>query len=262
MLESITPLLLTYDEIPNLERTFGPLAWARRIVVVDSGSTDGTREWLARDPRVALYVRSFDTFAAQGEFGLRETRIETPWILSLDADHVLTDDMVRALGDLEPAPETDGFDARFVYCIEGRRLRGALYPPRIVLARCKAARFVADGHAHRLSVDGRVRRLGGAILHDDRKPRARFLAAQARYAPEEAEKLLKSSGPALSMADRIRRLGWVAPWLVPLWCLIVKRGLLDGRAGWIYAGERAVAEWLIAMALAERRLRSRGRSLR
>ena len=43
--------------------------------------------------------------------------------------------------------------------------------------------------------------------------------------------------------------------VVPFWCLVVKRGLLDGSAGLVYAGERAVAEWLIAMALAERRLR-------
>ncbi|MEZ5312302.1 MAG: hypothetical protein R2862_00950 [Thermoanaerobaculia bacterium] len=42
---------------------------------------------------------------------------------------------------------------------------------------------------------------------------------------------------------------------MPLWCLVGKGGLLDGRPGWIYAGERAIAEWLIAMALFERRLR-------
>jgi len=259
MLEAITPLLLTYDEMPNLERTFAPLSWAKRIVVLDSGSTDGTREWLALDPRVALFTRAFDRFVAQGEFGLRETGIGTPWVLSLDADHVLSEELVLELAGLAPAADVDAYEAPFIYCIDGQKLRSGLYPPRIVLARRDSARFVADGHAHRLRVEGAVERLEGAILHDDRKPRARFLAGQARYAPEEAEKLLTAAPGALSTADRIRRLGWIAPWLVPFWCLVVKRGLLDGRAGLVYAGERAIAEWLIAMALAERRLRGPGR---
>ena len=94
MLEAITPLLLTYDEMPNLERTFAPLGWAKRIVVVDSGSTDGTREWLAKDPRVDVYVRPFDGHARQWEFGLRETGIDSEWVLALDADHVLTPEAI------------------------------------------------------------------------------------------------------------------------------------------------------------------------
>ena len=38
MLDNVTPLILTLNEAPNLERTLAPLAWARDIVVVDSGS--------------------------------------------------------------------------------------------------------------------------------------------------------------------------------------------------------------------------------
>lgn len=262
MLEAITPLLLTFDEMPNLERTLAPLGWAKRIVVVDSGSTDGTREWLGKDPRVTIYVRPFDVHALQWEFGLRETGIDSEWVLTLDADHVLTPEAVVEIEGLEPAGGTSGFEARFEYCVEGRRLRGALYPPRIVLSRVACCRFRQDGHTQRLEVDGVVERLTAAILHDDRKPRARWLSGQERYAFAEANKLLSAPPEMLSTADRIRKLGWVAPWLVPLWCLVVKRGLLDGRAGWIYAGERAIAEWLIAMALAERRLRSKESTLR
>ena len=255
MLEAITPLLLTFDEMANLERTFAPLGWAKRIVVVDSGSTDGTRDWLAKDSRVDVYVRPFDEHALQWEFGLRETGIDSEWVLALDADHVLTPEAVADIEGLEPPGSTTGFEARFEYCVEGRRLRGALYPPRIVLSRVAASRFRQDGHTQRLEVDGVVERLSAPILHDDRKPRSRWLSGQAKYAFAEATKLLSASSGTLSSTDRIRRLGWVAPWLVPFWCLVVKRGLLDGSAGLVYAGERAVAEWLIAMALAERRLR-------
>src|SRR6188508_3075871 len=116
MHDRITPLLLTFDEMPNLERTFAPLAWARRIVAVDSGSTDGTVEWLKSDPRVFLVHRAFDSFAAQCEFGLRETGMDTPWVLSLDPDHVLTLGIVAEIASLDPATDVGGFEARFLYC--------------------------------------------------------------------------------------------------------------------------------------------------
>ena len=257
MLGAITPLLLTFDEMPNLERTFAPLSWAKRIVVVDSGSTDGTVEWLGRDPRVELFSRAFDAHARQWEFGLQETGIQTPWVLALDADHVLSLELVDELRRLEPPAGVAGYEAAFRYWIEGKALRASLYPPRVILARRSAARFEQDGHTQRLVVAGGVARLRSAIGHDDRKPRDRFLRAQAKYAKAEADKLL-SPGSRSSIAGALRRAGWITPWLAPLWYLIVRGGLLDGRAGWIYAGERATAEWILAMEILSRRIRRSG----
>jgi glycosyltransferase involved in cell wall biosynthesis len=229
-------------------------------VVVDSGSTDGTREWLAAHSRVDLFVRQFDGHATQWQFGLRETGIDTPWVMALDADHVLTGDLVSELGTLDPPGGVAGYEATFTYVVAGRPLRAALYPPRLVLARVTASHFAQDGHTQRLIVDGPVMRLSRRILHDDRKPRERFLREQVRYARAEADKLLDLPHSALSMAGRLRRTGWIAPWLVPIWCLVVKRGLLDGRAGWIYAGERAISEWVLAHEILSRRLTSRARA--
>src|SRR5262249_38255107 len=68
LIEAITPLIITFDEAHNISRTLDKLAWARRIVVVDSGSTDGTLDILGRYPQVALFKRAFDTFADQCNF--------------------------------------------------------------------------------------------------------------------------------------------------------------------------------------------------
>lgn len=255
LLDDITPLLITLDEAPNLERTLAALDWARDVVVVDSGSTDGTLEMLKKDSRVRVLHRRFDSFARQCGHGLEHGGIATDWVLSLDADHVLTPELVAELRALEPAAGVAGYRAPFTYCIHGRALRGSLYPPRIVLFRRDRGRYVDDGHGHRIEVDGGVAELRGRIRHDDRKSLARWLAGQARYSRAEAEKLATTAAAELGLPDRLRRLVVVAPPAALVYCLVVRGGLLDGRAGWHYAFQRLIAESLISLQLLERALR-------
>lgn len=253
--DDITPLLITFNEIQNIARTLGRLGWAKRIVVVDSGSTDGTLELLAKDPRIAVHHRAFDSFAEQCNFGL--SLVRTGWVLSLDADYELSDELVAGLATLQPTADTSGFRARFVYRIHGRPLRGTLYPPRTVLYRVRGAHYDNEGHGHRVRVSGNVAALDGVIFHDDRKPLARWLGSQLRYAAIEARHLLNAAPAELSFVDRVRRCGWPAPFLVVAYVLIVKRALLDGRAGWFYAFQRLCAEVLLALELLDRRLSGR-----
>ncbi len=254
MLDEITPLLITLDEEPNVERSLDALEWARDIVVVDSGSTDGTLDLLEERPQVRVLHREFDSFARQCSHGVEHGGIRTEWVLSLDADHVLTPELTEELRCLSPDQTTSGFEAAFTYCIHGRALRGSLYPPRIVLFRRGRGSYRDDGHGHRIEVDGRVERLAARILHDDRKSLTRWLAGQDRYAREEARKLLGSGRSRLPLQDRIRKLVVVAPFAAFCYCLFVKRGLLDGRAGWHYAFQRMIAESLLSLRLLERKL--------
>ena len=148
------------------------------------------------------------------------------------------------------APDVDGFQVGFQYCIDGRPLRGTLYPPRVVLYRRHAATYRQDGHAHRVEIDGPVGTLAGLIQHDDRKPLASWLAAQQKYAVQEADKLRALPADRLGLADRLR-LRFLGPALAPLYALFAKGGVLDGRAGWQYALQRTYAEILLALHLME-----------
>jgi glycosyltransferase involved in cell wall biosynthesis len=251
-IDDITPLLITYDEIQNIERTLARLAWARRIVVIDSGSTDGTLDVLARTPGVEVHHRAFDSFAGQCNFGL--TLVTSEWVLSMDADYELSDALITELRALRPADGQAGFRARFIYRIHGRPLRGSLYPPRSVLYRVAGARYENEGHGHRIRIDGSVSDLKAPIYHDDRKPLARWLKSQLGYAAREAAHLLAAPRPSLSRADRLRLMGWPAPILVFLYVLVAKGALLDGPAGWFYAFQRLFAEVLLALELLDRRL--------
>jgi glycosyltransferase involved in cell wall biosynthesis len=181
MLTSITPLILTYNEAPNIARSLGALKWAKDVVVVDSFSDDNTVEIAQSFPHVRVFQRAFDCHRNQWEFGLKETGIATPWVLALDADYVVSDELVTELAALTPNAQTAGYRASFVYCIKGRKLRSGIYPPVTVLYRCEAATYVQDGHTQRVALEGVIENLRAPIFHDDRKSFKCWFRSQERY---------------------------------------------------------------------------------
>ena len=64
-LRDVTPLVLTYNEAANIERTLRALAWANEVVVLDSFSDDGTPELAMTFPNVRVVQRRFDQHAKQ-----------------------------------------------------------------------------------------------------------------------------------------------------------------------------------------------------
>jgi glycosyltransferase involved in cell wall biosynthesis len=254
VLDNVTPLILTLDEEANIARVLDKLRWAKKVVVLDSGSIDGTAAVCAQHPNVRLVVRPFDQHAAQWNFGLKSTGIESDWVLALDADYVLTDAFIETLQRLQPPPDTAGYRARFRYCLFGEPLSGSLYPPVVVLFRRESARYVQDGHTQRLVLDGQAADLDGEILHDDRKPLSRWLAAQARYARLEAEWLSGKGWAELSWQDRTRKLVVLAPLFAPVYSLTFGKGIRDGRRGLYYAIQRGMAEAILSLELLQMRL--------
>jgi glycosyltransferase involved in cell wall biosynthesis len=252
-LSQITPVILTWNEAPNLERSLALLAWAKDIVVVDSGSTDATRAILAREPRVRVFERAFDGHADQWRFAVAETGIVTPWVLRLDADYVLSAALIEELRALQPADDVAAYRIAFDYCIGGRKLRASLYPPNTVLFRRGRAAPWQDGHTERWRIDGSIAELKGRIAHDDRKPVESWIAAQARYQKRERDKLLAADRAALRRRDRLRLRHWIAPPAVFLWALFGRGLIFDGRAGLAYAYQRALAETALALYLLEAR---------
>lgn len=257
MLESVTPLVLCYNEAPNIGRTLERLTWARRVVVVDSGSTDGTQAIVAGFPNATLIYHPFADQSSQWNFGLRETAIDTEWVLALDADYVLPAEFVDELRGLAPASGIDGYRARFQYCADGVPLRGGVYPPVTVLFRRARAHFVQEGHTQRVRLEGRIALLAHSLMHDDRKPIERWFSSQIGYMRSEARYLLKTPVAQLRFRDRIRRLLVVTPPLVLFYCLIAKGGLLDGRRGLFYALQRTVAEVMLSAFLVESSMHKR-----
>src|SRR4051812_20635481 len=109
MLDQITPLIITFNQAPNITRTMAGVNWAGDIVVVDSFSNDDTVEIAKSVARVRVFQREFDCHRNQWEFGLKETGIATPWVLALDADYVVSNDLTNELESLRPNADTVGY---------------------------------------------------------------------------------------------------------------------------------------------------------
>lgn len=258
-LDHVTPIVLTYNEAPNIGRCLERLTAFRQVLVVDSGSTDETLSIVAGFPNTRVLSRPFDSFSGQWNYALRGGEVATEWILAMDADYVLTDSFLGELSELHPSVDTVAYRIAFEYWVLGRKLSATLYPPIIALYRRNRTHYVQDGHCMRAQVDGIVRTIQSRIQHDDRKPLSRWLTSQLRYAEQEGELLIGKSASELGVQDRLRRMIVVAPWLVPLYCLTVGRGLLDGWAGIYYALQRGIAESLLALHLIASLLRRRDR---
>jgi len=249
MLDQITPLILTYNEAPNIGRTLAQLTWANDIVVVDSFSDDSTTDIVSGFQQARVYQRVFDNHRDQWNFGLNDTDIKSPWVLALDADYVLTDEIVSELRGLDGDQAINGYRADFIYCLNGQRLRSGIYPSVTVLYRRQCAHYLQDGHTHRIHVKGQIAQLRQKILHDDRKSLNRWYLSQLKYAELETQKLFQTRKEDLSFRDRVRTWRVVAPIAVLLHCLVIRGGVLDGWRGFLYAFQRSLAEMMLSLNL-------------
>jgi glycosyltransferase involved in cell wall biosynthesis len=257
----LTALILTFNEEDNIERVLNELQWLERVVIVDSFSTDSTIALIKKYPNTQIHYRKFDTFATQCNFGL--SLLRSKWVLSLDADYVLTPDFVsetkRFIGD----GTKNAYFAKFKFAVFGTPLLKNNTTPRAVLFRSNAGSYYDDGHAHRLRVRGETGAFNAFIVHDDRKPLSRWLTNLDGYSIKECRKMLDARDPGHNtMIQRIRRTKVLAPFLVFFYCLIVNGAVFDGWRGWHYTLQRVLVEILFALRLIEeQKLKDNSRSL-
>lgn len=252
MLSQITPIIATFNEAPNIERVLNALTWAPEVVVIDSFSDDATLDICAKYKNVRVIQNHYNGPTDQSNFGLAQD-IKTEWVLSMDADYIVTPLLRNEIANLTPNDDVHGFDISFEYVINGRPLKGSLYPPRTSLYRRKSAHYQRDGHTQRVIINGAVLALEHKMQHDDRKPYSRWLASQRKYAFQEAQKLEKANWEKLSWPDRLRYWG-VAPLAVIPYTLIVKGLALSGIAGFEYTWQRLIAEVYLQIARVKLRL--------
>jgi glycosyltransferase involved in cell wall biosynthesis len=273
----ISVVVLTQDESENLPRCLASVDWTGDILVVDSGSTDGTRE-LAERLGARVLVRPFDNFAAQRNFALDEGRLIHEWVLHLDADETVSAELRREIEEIVVSGSTlAAYRVPFRLMLMGRWLKhSGMYPGyQVRFGRRDRLRFHMVGHGQREALGpDEVGSLKGDLIHDNfSKGMLEWAAKHARYAREEAQSALEHAGTwrwgdlfrAGSTVERRRALKGLSyslpmrPLMRFLYVYVLRRGFLDGLAGFRYARLMAWFQSLIDMNIVEGRRRETGR---
>lgn len=269
----ISVVILTQDEAANIERCLASVSWASDIVVVDSGSSDGTEE-LAERLGARVLRRPFDNFAAQRNFALDEGRLAHEWVLHLDADETVSPELRREIEAIaRGGSPTPAYRVPFRLMLTGQWLKhSGMYPGyQVRFGRRDRLRFVMVGHGQREALEpAEVGTLTGDLVHDNfSKGIPEWRAKHARYARAEAQAIV-AHGSEYRWRDLLRARDGVErrrafkglshsfplrPLLRFGYVYLVRRGFLDGRAGFRYARMMAWYQRLIDTNVAEERAR-------
>jgi len=244
-------LLITKNEDVNIGRVLDKLTWLEKVVIIDSYSTDNTIDIIKSYPNVEIVYRKFDTFAGQCNYGL--SLLDSNWVLSLDADYVLTDNFTaETIANINNPGAAVAFYTKFEFLIFGRQLLSNNTTPRAVLFKKGSGSYFDDGHAHRLQIDGETGNYKARILHDDRKSLSRWLSSQDGYSLRESEKLMDvNNSSRKSLLNKIRRTKILSPFFVFFYCLFVRGLIFSGWAGWYYTLQRTMVEMLFSLRMIE-----------
>jgi len=193
---SLTLVVLTYNEEVNLPHCLESVeGLADDVFVVDSGSTDGTRE-VARDHGAEVVEHPFEHQAQQFNWALDHLPIETDWILRLDADEYLLPELRREIRETLPSvpPEVTGFYMKRRVIFQGRWIRhGGYYPTWLLrlFRRGKGRSEMLEMDEHLVVTEGETRRLEHDFVDHNRKGLSFWLRKHEGFAEREARELLR-----------------------------------------------------------------------
>ena len=225
----LSACIITFNEADRIERCVTALAFCDEIIVVDSHSSDGTRELAAR-LGARVIERDWPGYRSQKQYATDLAQHE--WVLSVDADEWVTPALRAEIVALKSGgfPGVAGYSVpRLTTYLGGALRHGNAWPDRkIRLYRRSAARWVGYEVHEKIAVAGRVGRLRAPLEHAAYRSLDDHLARIDRYARLMAEEMYRAG----------RRGTLTAVFFHPFWRfvrgMLIKRGLLDGWRGWLF----------------------------
>jgi glycosyltransferase involved in cell wall biosynthesis len=220
--------LITYNEEKNIQRTLESVKWADEIVVVDSGSTDGTTE-ICREYGAKIVHQNWLGFSRQKNLAIDRTSGD--WVLSLDADEPIEPELAQEIRSIITSSQPlDGYRIPRKTFFLGKQVRyGGWYPDyNLRLFRKGRGRFEERVVHEAIRVQGRIGNAEHAILHHAYPDLASYMDSINRYSSLAVD-VMREKGISRVQA------GWINILFRPVLTFVLKYflrfGFLDGKHG-------------------------------
>lgn len=268
----VTVVVPVLNEEANLAKCLERLGAFDEVIVVDSGSSDASRQIaLDRGARVINFEWN-GQYPKKRNWVLINERLRNEWVLFLDADELITERFCREVVRALRAGTYNGFWLRYTNYFLGRPLKYGDPQRKLALFKARAGLYERideeawsgldmEVHEHPI-IDGCVGEIMAPIEHRDDRGVIKFLKRHQDYAIWEAMRTIKlgeSDATNWKMLTRRQKKKysniekWWFAWVYFFVSFILKRGFLDGYAGFAYAFYKLWYFLTIRLIILERR---------
>ena len=228
----ISAVIITFNEEKNIEDAIRSVSWADEVIVVDSESTDRTRE-LAESLGASVRINPWPGFSVQKQFAVDHAAND--WIFSLDADERVSDPLQAGIGAIRDKDVTnDAYRIPRLSYYMGRAIKHGGWYPDLQLRLFDRRKGKWNGavihESFEMEPGASVGKLSGDILHYSVESAEHHnLMIAERYAPLGAQRMYE-------LGRRTSPLKAVfAAWFAFIRAYLLKAGFLDGFAGFCIA---------------------------
>ena len=208
----ISVIVLTYNEEMNIESCLENIRnWASEIFIVDSYSTDKTLE-IAERYDIKISQHPFENQAQQFNWALDNLGIKNDWILRLDADEQLTEELKNEITEElgKVTPEISGFLMKRRVYFMGRWIKhGGYYPAWFLrlFRKNKAKSELKTMDEHIILLEGKSKKLKNDFIDDNKKDLTCWINKNNNYASREANETTPTKGELNTNTRSYEKLG-------------------------------------------------------
>lgn len=226
-MNDLTVVILTYNESKHIADCIQSVQFADEILVVDSYSDDDT-VMLAEKAGARVIQNHFDNYSTQRNFALDAVRDSSRWVLFVDADERVTEELAIEVSSVLHREDVSGCDIPRHNYIFGKLTRGAGWYPdyQTRLLRVKDAKYDPEREVHEVVLlEGKTRRLNNPLIHYNYDSIAQFYAKQRKYTQFEATEMYRQG-----IKPKLRNY-FLQPLRHFYWRFVTLRGYVDGWHG-------------------------------